>query len=299
MDQKTEIFFEYRNLLFSIAYNMTGSVKDAEDLLQDTYLKWREVQTGEISNRKAYLVKMVTHKCINYLNSARVKREKYVGVWLPEPLLNAEGNKWQTKVESYHALSFGLMVVMEKLTPRERAIFLLKEIFAYDYAELAAIFDQTEGSCRQIFSRAKANLGKDNRRFEVDLKVHEKMLNNFLAAVAEGNLGELIELLKEEIVFFGDGGGRVIPVNGQRLTAALKPVYGKEKVSTMLLRTVPKLYLLPNYSQETIIANGLPAVISYSGSTPVGLVAIEHDGRQISNIYVQTNLEKLRQFRKK
>jgi RNA polymerase sigma-70 factor (ECF subfamily) len=299
MDQKTETFFEYRNLLFSIAYNMLGSVKDAEDIVQDTYLKWMEVQPDDVRNRKAYLVKITTNKCINYLNSARVKREKYVGVWLPEPLLNYDPDKSHARIESYHALSFGILVLLEKLTPRERAIFLLKEIFAYDYSELAVIFDKTEDNCRQILKRAKANLGKDTRRFEVDIKVHEKMLNNFLHAVSDGNLEGLIELLKEDIVFFGDGGGRTIPVNGQRLTAALKPVHGKENVGRMLLRTVPKLYLLPDFSQEVIIANGLPSVISYSGSTPVGLVSIEHDGEKISNIYVQTNLEKLRQFTKK
>jgi len=299
MDHRTETFFDYRNLLFSIAYNMLGSVKDAEDIVQDTYLKWMEVQSDDVRNRKAYLVKIATNKCINYLNSARVKREKYIGVWLPEPLLNYDPDKSRAGIESYHSLSFGILVLLEKLTPRERAIFLLKEIFAYDYSELAVIFDKTEDNCRQIFRRAKANLGKDTRRFKVDIKVHEKMLNNFLRAISDGSLDGLIELLKEDIVFFGDGGGRAIAINDQRLTAALKPVHGKENVSRMLLRTVPKLYLLPDYHQEVIIANGLPSVISYSGSTPVGLVSIEHDGEHISNIYVQTNLEKLRKFTKK
>jgi RNA polymerase sigma-70 factor (ECF subfamily) len=278
---------------------MMGSVKDAEDIIQDTYLKWIDVPTDDVKNAKAYLVKVVTNKCINYLNSARVKREKYIGVWLPEPLVNYDLDKPHARIESYHALSFGILVLLEKLTPRERAIFLLKEIFSYDYSELAAIFDQTEDNCRQIFRRAKANLGKDTRRFEVDIKAHEKMLNNFLRAVSDGSLDDLIRLLKEDIVFFGDGGGRAISVNGQRLTAAPKPVYGKENVSRMLMRTVPKLYLLPDFSQEIIIANGLPSVISYSGDTPVGLVSIEHDGERIGNIYVQTNLEKLRQFKKK
>lgn len=299
MDHKTETFYEYRNLLFSLAYNMLGSVKDSEDLVQDTYLKWMEVQADDVRNTKAYLVKIITNKCINFLNSARLKREKYIGVWLPEPLLNYNLDAPHTKIESYHALSIGILVLLEKLTPRERAIFLLKEVFAYDYSELAEIFDKAEDNCRQIFRRAKANLGKDTRRFEVDIKVHEKMLNNFLHAISDGSLDDLIELLKEDIVFFGDGGGRAIPVNGQRLTAALKPVYGRDKVSRLLMSVVPKLSQLSDFNREIIISNGLPSIISFSGSTPVGLVSIEHDGERIYNIYVQTNIEKLRQFRKK
>ncbi|HTD92913.1 MAG TPA: sigma-70 family RNA polymerase sigma factor [Chitinophagaceae bacterium] len=299
MDHKTETFLDYKNLLFSIAYNMLGSVKDAEDIIQDTYLKWLEIAEEDVRYTKAYLVKMVTNKCINFMNSARLKREKYVGVWLPEPLLNYSQSIPETRIESYHALSIGILVLLEKLTPRERAIFLLKEVFSYDYSELAVIIEKTEDNCRQIFKRAKDHLGKDARRFEVDLKVHEKMLNNFLRAVSEGDLDGLIELLKEDIVFLGDGGGRTIPVNNQRLTAALKPVYGRENVSLLLLRTVPKLSQLADFSQEIIIANGVPSIISYSGSLPVGLVSIEHDGEHIRNIYVQTNPEKLRQFEKK
>ena len=298
MDHKTEAFFEYRNLLFSIAYNMLGSVKDAEDIVQDTYLKWLEVESDEVRSIKAYLAKIVTNKCINYLNSARFKREKYIGVWLPEPLLNYDLDKSHAKIESYHALSFGILVLLEKLTPRERAIFLLKEIFAYDYSELAPIFEQTEDNCRQIFRRAKESLGKDTRRFEVDIKVHEKMLNNFLRAVSDGKLEDLIELLKEDITFLGDGGGTSISVNGQRLTAALKPVYGRENVGKMIMKTVPKLSQLPGFRWEIIVVNEIPSIISYSGSSPVGLVSIEHDGERIRNIYVQTNPDKLRQFKK-
>ena len=299
MDNKTEIFFEYKALLFSMAYNMLGTVDAAEDIVQDIYLKWMETQADAVMHTKAYLVKMVTNKCINYMNSARVKREEYVGVWLPEPLLNYDINNSHAKIESYHALSIGILVLLEKLTPQERAIFLLKEIFAYDYNELAEIFDKTEDNCRQILKRAKENLGKDARRFEVDMKVHEKLLNKFMLATSEGSMEDLIEILKEDIVFFADGGGKSIPVKGgQRLTATLKPVYGRENVSRLLMNSVPKLYHIPDFHREIIIANGLPSVISYSGDSPIGLVSIEPDGDQIRNIYIQTNPDKLKQFKK-
>jgi len=298
MGNKTELFFEYKALLFSMAYNMLGSVDAAEDIVQDTYLKWMETEADAVRHTKAYLVKMVTNKCINYMNSARVKREEYIGVWLPEPLLNYDINNSHAKIESYHALSIGILVLLEKLTPQERAIFLLKEIFAYDYNELAEIFDKTEDNCRQILKRAKENLSKDTRRFEVDMKVHEKLLNKFLLATSEGSVEDLIEILKEDIVFFADGGGKSIPVKNQRLSATLKPVYGRENVCRLLMSTVPKLYHLPDYHQEIIIANGLPSIISYSGDSPIGLVSIEPDGDQIRNIYIQTNPDKLKQFKK-
>lgn len=298
MDHKTETFLEYKALLFSVAYNMLGNVAAAEDIVQDTFLKWMEIDTSEVRHTKAYLVKTVTNKCINYLDSARLKREEYVGLWLPEPLLNYDLNKPYAKVESYHALSIGILVLLEKLTPQERAVFLLKEVFSYDYYELAEMFDKTEDNCRQIFRRAKENLGKDARRFEVDLKVHEKMLNKFLSAVSEGKMEHLIELLKEDIVLFADGGGSTIQVKGQRLTAALKPIYGRENVNRLLLSTLPKLMQLPDFSAEISIVNGLPSIISYLGDSTVSVVSIEPDGDQIKHIYVQTNPDKLKRFGK-
>jgi RNA polymerase sigma-70 factor (ECF subfamily) len=299
MDYKTEAFLEYKNLLFSIAYNMLGNVDAAEDIVQDAFLKWMELPIKEVKHRKAYLVKMVTNKSINYLNSARLKREEYIGIWLPEPLQNADSVQSHRNVEFYHALSIGIMVLLEKLTPQERAIFLLKEVFSYDYYELAEIFDKSEDNCRQIFKRAKDNLGKDARRFEVDIKAHEKILENFLLAVREGKVGHLVEMLKEDITLFADGGGTYFTVNRKRISATLNPIYGKENVCRLLVSVVPKFYEeLPDVSTEAVIANGMPSIVTYSGSSPVSVVSIEPEGGQIKNIYVQTNPEKLKRFKK-
>lgn len=299
MNNQADLFLEYKSLLFSIAYNMLGNIDAAEDMVQDCFLKWMEVQAGTVKHTKAFLVKMVTNKCINYLNSARVQRETYIGIWLPEPLQNYDLGPAQSRIESYHALSIGMMVLMEKLTPQERAIFLLKEIFAYDYDELAELFDKTTDNCRQILKRAKDNLGKDARRFEVDRRVHEKMLQNFLQAIAEGSVADLIGLLKEDIMLFADGGGKTFTVNNQRLTAFSKPIQGRENVSRLLLSVVPKFQQsVPGFSQEISFTNGMPSVISYSGDTPVSLVSLEHDGERIRNIYVQTNPDKLKHLKK-
>lgn len=299
MAGKTNTFQEYRSLLFSIAYNMLGSVDAAEDLVQDTYLKWMDCGETEIRFVKSYLVKTITNLCINHLQSARVRRESYIGIWLPEPLHPYDTRSGSTGIESWHALSIGILILLEKLSPQERAIFLLKEVFAYDYYELALIFDKTEQNCRQIFKRAKDHLGNDTRRFEVDLKVHEQVLNNFLQALTEGQMDDLIRLLKNDITLFADGGGTALHANGKRFTAALKPIYGKEHVSKLLLAVVLKMRrYVPAFSQQLIIANGLPSILTSSGDQPLSLITIEPEGNQIKNIYLQTNPEKLHSFRK-
>ncbi|MGN6418956.1 MAG: sigma-70 family RNA polymerase sigma factor [Pseudobacter sp.] len=298
MTDKSDTFLEYRSLLFSIAYNMLGSVDAAEDLVQDTYLKWVDCQETEVKFIKSYLVKTITHLSINYLNSARIRRESYVGIWLPEPLQQYDGRKSSAGIESWHALSIGILILLEKLTPQERAIFLLKEVFAYDYFELASLFDKSEQHCRQLFKRAKDNLGRDTRRFEVDLKVHEKVLNNFLQAITEGHMDELIELLKQDITLYADGGGSVLHANGKKFTAALKPIHGREHVGRLLQTVILKMRrFVPAFTQRVIMANGLPSILTSSGKRALSLISIEPEGNRIKNIYLQTNPDKLHSFR--
>jgi RNA polymerase sigma-70 factor (ECF subfamily) len=297
MNQQAESFLEYRNLLFSIAYNMLGQVEAAQDIVQDTFLVWMEIDTESIRHPKAFLVKIVTNTCINYLHSGRVNREKYIGVWLPEPLQDRAADAAHERIESYHALSIGLMVLLEKLTPRERAIFLLKEIFAYDYYELAELFDITADNARQILRRAKDHLGQDSRRFRVDIKVHEKILHNFLRAVTEGALDDLIGLLKEDIVLMAEGGGKPVEINGQRLSATARPIHGRKNVGHLVSTIMGKFFrYIPGLHWQIIVVNGLPSILSSVDGVPFGLVSIESDGHQISNIYIQTNPDKLRHF---
>lgn len=297
MNTPAESFLEYRNLLFSIAYNMLGQVETAEDIVQDAFLSWNQTDTVAVRHPKAFLVKIVTNKCINYLHSSRVNREKCIGVWLPEPLHETATENAGDRIETYHALSIGLMVVLEKLTPRERAIFLLKEIFAYDYYELAELFEITADNARHILRRAKDHLGQDAVRHRVDVKAHEKMLHNFLQAVTEGNIDDLIGLLKEDIVLMAEGSGRSVDVNGQRLTATARPIHGRQNVGRLISSVMGKFFrYLPGLRSDIIIVNGLPSILSSVDGELFGLVSIESDGHLISNIYIQTNPDKLRHF---
>ncbi|HEY4111079.1 sigma-70 family RNA polymerase sigma factor [Puia sp.] len=299
MEPNAKLFLEYKGLLFSIAYNMLGNIDAAEDIVQDVFLKWIEAGGESVRNRKAFLVRMVTNASINQLSSARARREQYVGIWLPEPLADAGAPTAIPRIESYHALSIGLLVLLEKLTPQERAIFLLKEVFSYDYDELAEIFDKTTASCRQLFKRAKEHLGKDTRRFTADMRVHERILHNFLEAISAGSMDGLIHLLKEDIRLFADGAGAVFVIQRQRITAFPKPIEGRENIGRLLLTLVPKFrQSVPDYNQHTTLVNGMPTLLVYSGDRPMSLVALETEGDLVRNIYVQTNPDKLKHFQK-
>jgi RNA polymerase sigma-70 factor (ECF subfamily) len=297
MQASNELFLDYKGLLFSTAYNMLGDVDDAEDMVQETYLRWMELQHDTVTHVKAYLVRTIINKCINYLESAHKTREEYIGIWLPEPLLDHQAEDDHHPAESYHALSIGMMILMEKLTPIERAIFILREVFVYDYRELSEIFDKSEDNCRQIFKRAKESIGKKDRQFDVDRNAHEIILNNFIEAATRGNIKNLIDLFKEEIVLFADGGGKSVTVNGLKLTAIPKPLYGKENVGKFLASVQTKLLEhVPDLDLQKIEANGLPSLVAYSGTQPLSMMSFESEDGKISRIYVQSNPDKLKQF---
>jgi RNA polymerase sigma-70 factor (ECF subfamily) len=290
-----EIFSEYRNLLFSIAYNMLGIVEDAEDLVQDTYLKWSTVEDNKIKYPKAYLVKIITNLSINHLKSAKKIREDYIGLWLPEPLMKEKIVDASKSIDLYYSLSIGMMVLLEKLTPTERAVFLLKEVFSYEYTEISEIVEKEEENCRQIFARAKKHLGGKEKRFEVDIKVHSKMLLQFLDAVGKGNLNGLIDLLRDDIELIADGGGKSFSFGGQKFSATRRPLHGIRNVSTFVLSIAEKINAnVPELSNKIIYANGLPSVVTYSGDQAICIICLEITENKISNIYLHTNPDKIK-----
>ena len=290
-----EIFSEYRNLLFTIAYNMMGVVEDAEDLVQETFIKWSTLNINEIKTPKAFLVKVITNLSINQLNSARKKREDYIGLWLPEPLMKEKVLDASNSVDLYYSLSIGMMVLLEKLTPSERAVFLLKEVFSYDYTEISDFIEKSEDNCRQIFNRAKKHLGGKEKRFKVDIKLHEKLLQQFLDAVNQGNMEELFSLLKEDIELIADGGGKSPTFGSQKFSPSRKPVIGQKNVSRFILGIAEKVNNnVPNLSNKIVYANGVPSVLTCSNDVPVCLMSLEIADDKISNIFVQTNPDKIK-----
>jgi RNA polymerase sigma-70 factor (ECF subfamily) len=292
---KTEIFLEYKSLLFSVAYNMLGLVADAEDIVQDVYEKWLKSDTTNVQHPKSYLVKAVTNTCINHLNKLKRERKDYIGPWLPEPIIATEENSGSHAVEMFHPLSIGIMTMLEKLTPQERAVFLLKEIFAYDYDEIAEIIDKSNDNCRQIFKRAQQHLSDDKRRFQIDMRMHERIFKQFLQACNEGDLEGLISLLQEDIVMVTDGGGTSLKVNGRTIHALRKPLYGKETVAKFVITIIQNVQKnVPGFSTKIMLVNNMPSLACFTNNKPLSLITLEIRNDVITNIFVHSSKEKLK-----
>jgi RNA polymerase sigma-70 factor (ECF subfamily) len=292
---KTETFLEYHSLLFSVAYNMLGVVADAEDIVHDVYEKWLRLDETHIQNTKAYLVKTVTNTCINHLQKMKRERKDYIGPWLPEPIIASEENSGSRKIEMFHPLSIGIMMMLEKLTPQERAVFLLKEVFAYDYDEIADIINKSNDNCRQIFKRAHEHLKDDRKRFEIDMRMHERVFQQFLNACNNGDMHGLIDILQEDIVMVTDGGGTSFTANGKTIQALRKPLSGRETVSKFVITIFQNVQQnVPGFNMKIVLVNDTPSLACFSYDTPLSLITPEIRNDVITNIFVQSNKEKLK-----
>src|SRR2546426_7255458 len=198
-DPSSEVFTGLRPLLFSIASRMVGRAMDAEDLVQDAYLRWHGAPDVDVRSPKAYLATIVTRLAINHLHSARVQRESYVGPWLPEPLMTEHVPDASGHVELSESLSMAFLVLLERLSPVERAVFLLSEVFDFEYAEIARIVDKTEANCRQLLTRARKHIGAHRARFEADPRQAEGLMQRFTQAAGTGDLDGLLALLAQDI----------------------------------------------------------------------------------------------------
>jgi RNA polymerase sigma-70 factor (ECF subfamily) len=224
-----ESFEAYRPLMFAIAYRMLGSASEAEDIVQEAYLRFQAVEPERIQSTRAFLSAVVTRLCLDHLKSAQVKRETYIGTWLPEPLRTDSATLPEPakQVEDIDSLSMAFLVLLESLTPAERAVFLLREVFDYDYAEIAAMLDKDEAACRQLLSRAKKHIHEHRPRYKSSPQEHAEIFGRFLMACQAGELEGLTRLLAEDVISWSDGGGRV--------AAATRPLYGREAVARFLL----------------------------------------------------------------
>ena len=286
----TSQYAQYRPLMFSIAYRMTGSVGDAEDIVQEAFLRAGQDGSGggdaRVESPKAYLATITTRLAIDHLRSARVRRESYVGTWLPEPLIaDTEPDPAELAVTS-DSLSMAFLVLLESLAPAERAVFLLREVFGYDYSEIASITGKTEAACRQTFARSRRRIDEGRPRFETSRAEGDELTALFLAAADGGDMTSLLERLAPDVLFYGDSGGK-----GEATFIA--PLYGREHVAGLIRMQVRRTLQL-GASLSAAWVNGQPGVLAHD--TDGGLIAVIAfdmlDG-QIQAIRVVANPEKL------
>lgn len=279
-----KLYSQFQPLLFSIAYRMLGTVSDAEDIVHDVYLQAGEKTIEHVENKKAYLCKMVTNKCIDHLKAAAHKREVYTGPWLPEPLI-LYNNDPITEVMNGEAISFAILLLLEKLKPVERAVFILREVLDYDYSAISQILNRSESNCRRVFSRVKNKFPMIKEEVEApnDPKI-DKIIQTFVLALDQGNIQKIEELLRQDVTLYSDGGGKV--------NAALKPVYSKDAV----VRFIRNL-LSHNDKKHTVVK-----IVNVNGETGLLVRGVDHvktvicfhvQNDQIAEIYIVRNPEKL------
>lgn len=276
-----ENFIEYRPVLFAIAYRMLGSVVDAEDMVQETFIRCQQATQIPL-HPKTYLSTIVTRLCIDYLRSARVQRERYVGSWLPEPLITEPYGVDRTELTE--SLSFAFLILLECLSPIERAIFLLREVFDYDYEDIARIVDKSIPNCRQIFHRARQHLVLRQPNINTSVQQKEQIIERFLASWNQGDVKGLVAAMAENVTLWSDGGGQVV--------AALKPLYGSLKVARFL-SAIRASKLLPVFTSHTFQINGQPGIINFVENHPQSVFCFEFDDGYVQSIFAVVNPDKL------
>ena len=277
------IFEQYRRLLFAIAYRMLGSATDAEDIVQEAFVRWLQAAPAEVQSPKAFLSRIVVHLCLDQLRSARARREEYVGPWLPEPVATDTDEELVATAMLAESLSFAFLVLLEQLGPLERAVFLLHDVFDYDYMEIAAMVGKSAANCRQILHRARERLRERRQRFDVSRAEQERITVQFMQATMQGDMEGLLHLLSDDVVFVADSGGKA--------PAGRKPVRGRENVARGM---VGFLHLMPPGLQARIaMVNGQPAILGYVDGQLYGVMFLEIVGELVGRVYMMLNPGKL------
>ena len=281
-DDALALFQEHRPVLFGIAYRMLGSAADAEDIVQDAWLRWSGVDTAGVDQPRAYLARTVTNLALNRLSSATVRRESYVGTWLPEPVVTAPDAGG--RLERAEDVSLALLVVLESLSPLERAVFVLKEAFGFGYAEIAGMVDRTEVAVRQVGSRARAHVQAGRPRYEAPPEVRRRVTDEFLAACFGGDLNRMMELLAPDVTLWSDGGGKI--------RAALRPLVGADNAARWILGVRDRP--VPDLAFHRVDVNGQPGLLATSGDAIDHVMVLELDETGIIGIRLVRNPDKLR-----
>lgn len=272
-----------RPLLFTIAYEILGSATEADDVLQDSYLRWADVDLSTVRDTKSYLARLVTRQALNALRAQARRREEYVGPWLPEPLL-LEDQDASADVVLAESVSMAMLVLLETLTPDERAVFVLREVFGFDYGEIAEAVNKSEPAVRQVAHRAREHVHARRKRFDdIDPERNAQITQQFLASAASGDVEALLAMLAPDAVWTADSGGKV--------SAARKPVVGAERVARAVAGLMRKAQ--GRLRVETVTCNSAPAVLFYLDERLEGVITVEIVDEKITNFYVMRNPDKL------
>ncbi|WP_251092458.1 RNA polymerase sigma-70 factor [Streptomyces sp. Caat 7-52] len=286
-DPATDVFEEHRSLLMGVAYRMLGRIADAEDVVQDAWLRWYHADRTEVREPRAYLVRITTRLAIDRLRQVQARGEAYVGPWLPEPYLTEFADTAPDTAERAvlaDTVSLAVLVVLESLSPLERAVFVLREAFGYPYAEIAELLDRGEPAVRQLAGRARRHVAEGRPRYEVDPVRRRELTERLLAAVAEGDLEGLMSMLALDVRLVGDSGGKA--------KAPVRTLHTADKVGRFLVgaaRSVPA-----DLSLRVLEVNGGPAILLLSGGKPDSLVQLDIADDRVTSVYVLRNPDKLR-----
>jgi RNA polymerase sigma-70 factor (ECF subfamily) len=283
MDDDASVFNGLRPRLQKIAYRMLGSVAEAEDTVQDVWLRWHTAAREAIDNAEAWLVAVTTRMSIDRLRAAKIQREHYTGIWLPEPQMTDSPPTPEEVTERADDVSVAFLMLLERLTPESRAAFLLREVFDADYGEVAEAVGKTEAACRQLVSRAKAQLRDERPRYEVSRETHLRLLRTFVQALERGDFPAINALLAEDAMLIGDGGGKV--------PSFPKPMVGGQRIAQLFYAS--SLRYGSELGVKLVMLNGQWALLRFIEGKLESAQSIETDGERIVRIYVQRNPDKL------
>ncbi|GHF83896.1 RNA polymerase sigma-70 factor [Streptomyces griseosporeus] len=277
-------FEAHRPRLFGLAYRMLGSAHEAEDTVQDAYLRFSGADRTQIEQPGAWLAKVVTNLCLSRLTSARARRESYVGPWLPEPVVTSDGTLGPLEsAEQREAVSLALLVLLERLTPTERAVYVLREAFGYGHREIAEVLELGEANCRQLYRRAVQRIESAESRFAPPPERQRELVASFLSAAREGDLAGLEKLLAEDVVWWSDGGGKV--------STALRPLMGREKVLRFLAGVTQKYG--GAWEMKGAEINGTSGLVVWADGALLGVIEFEYRDERIAHVRIVMNPEKL------
>jgi RNA polymerase sigma-70 factor, ECF subfamily len=297
MSDPAASFEPYRRRLLGLAYRMLGSMTDAEDAMQETYLRWHVADRDKVSDPRAFLMTTTARICLDVLTSARLRREEYVGPWLPEPVLDTAALAPDSRTELAEDLSIALLLTLERLSPLERAAFLLHDVFDFSFGEVATTLERSAAACRQLAARARSHVRAARPRGaavptahsgKIDAK-HAQLISAFAAATQSGDLDALTQLLASDVRIMTDGGGKVV--------AALDVVEGADRAARFLVdatRKRPGAWWRADFTLRFATINGLPGVVVDAPEGPVQTAAFEIEGNLIRALYVVRNSDKLR-----